>query len=197
MTNLASDFPLRSELSKREPGSITIAEKIAEMLEETRRRDNAYPRFINAGSLAPEAAEHQQKVWKAITIDYQRLAACTHWTMKPDYDRFPFTGDWRGRVAEIRRELQMRRNAYPRWMESPTNNMDRGTATRKLEVLDAIHDDYWCQLRHYHTPLAITHPDIAALDAGEYYKQDIVLDRAAEIYKFHTTNQAPKQQALI
>lgn len=193
MTSLSADFPLRSQQSVRHPSDIRQAEKIAELNEETRRRNQVYPRFIKTGSLSEEAARHQQAVWSAITIDYQRLAACSSWRDKPDYVRFPFTGDWRGRVAEIRRELQLRRNAYPKWIAAPTNSMDAATATRKLEVLDAIHDDYWCHLRHFHKPLAITHPQIADLPPAQYYRQQIVLDRVAEIYQFHA-NQTPALQ---
>ena len=197
MTKLSADFPLRSDRTRRMPAEINTAEKIAELEEEAHRRKHAYPRFIKTGSLTTEAATHQQAVWTALTVDYQRLAACTDWTIKPDYQRFPFTGNWRGRVAEIRRELHMRRCAYPNWVASPTNSMEDATAIRKLEILDAVHDDYWCHLRHFHTPLAITHPEIADLPPAQYYHQDIVIERAAEIYQFHANQIPAKQEAML
>lgn len=170
---LARDFPLRSALSRRAPDQVPPDEQLLELDEEMARRRRVYPGFVDRGTMAAEEAERHLAVWQAIIDDYRRgiaLDRLQHAGRQAEarlHNDPPWRFTWDMRVRELRRELALRRTAYPKWIANPTNPLTAQDAQRKLERLDAVHNGYWTWLQHFHAPLAATHPDVAALPARE------------------------------
>lgn len=44
------------------------------------------------------------------------------------------------KIKSLRREIAMRKNVYPKWIES--GRMTKEAADREIAVMQAIHDDY-------------------------------------------------------
>lgn len=153
---LAHDFAPRSELADRAPGDVTFADMLRELADERTQRATTYPHLINKGTLsAPDAARHMA-IWRAIEADFAAAA--------PHQDR-PGTPEanaaapknavsWDDKIRELRRELALRRTAYPKWIAKPVHPLTATEGARKLAALDAIHWRYWHRLFAF-TPAGI------------------------------------------
>jgi hypothetical protein len=182
---LERDFALRSALSLRAPIDVPEDEQMLELEEEMARRKRLYPGFVERQMMEAEEARHHIAVWQALIDDHHRAqafyAAYRREGMTPAVKLAndpPWRGSWDGRVRELRRELALRRAAYPKWIANPTNPLTEADARRKMERLDAIHHRYWCDLEHFLPPLIVDHPDdaaeLAALDAAAYLAHPLI-----------------------
>ena len=153
--SLTDDFPLRSGLARRHPGDIDNDELLREVDQELDRRRAAYPALVTRGTLSREEAEQHIATWATIRDDWRRLehrlerllgsrADGTALTLR----RAPaaYAGTWDARVRELRRELAIRRAAYPKWIANAGNPLTADDAALRLERLDAVHWRYWMQL---------------------------------------------------
>lgn len=131
---LADDFPLASDLAARPPHAIGADELLLELDEELARRRQVFPGLIDRGALTREDAAHQVETLAAIRADLHASRAAPDLTI------------WEARVRELRRDLALRRNAYPKWIASPTNPLTRADAIRRIERLDALHWRYWMDM---------------------------------------------------
>lgn len=145
---LAHDFAPRSALATRGPGDIPFAEMMRELADERASRTATYPALIAKSTMTRDDAARHMAVWRAIEADFAAAA--------PHQDR-PGTPEarsaspnnrvsWADKLRELRRELALRRNAYPKWLAKPTATLTAAEAARKLEALDAIHWLYWHRL---------------------------------------------------
>lgn len=129
---LGFDFPLMSAISRRSPWSIEADEMLLEVDEELAHRRTFYKRLVDRGQLGEEEAVRHIAVLLAIRSD---LAG--HW------DR---SVAWEAKVRELRRELQLRRNAWPKRIASAAHPLSADEARRRMERLDALHVRYWMDL---------------------------------------------------
>jgi len=183
---LERDFPLRSALAVRAPIDVPEDEQLLELEDELAKRRRVYPGFVERGTMTEEQASHHINVWQALIDDHRRTAAkVAHW-QRHGFERPatrlmndpPWRGTWDGRIRELRRELALRRTAYPKWIANPTNPLTEAEARRKLERLDAIHHRYWIGLEHFIPPLPAAHPDeaaqLATLSAADYLRHPLI-----------------------
>lgn len=93
---------------------------IAEIQRELAMRSTTYPRLINQGKMNHETARYRIRCFqKALDLLEER---------KPD-TTLPFSQV----IAEIRREIAMRRNLYPKWILQ--GRIHRLTAEKQIAVL--------------------------------------------------------------
>lgn len=142
-SDLAWDFPERSPGTTRHPGHVPLAEQRDELAAELDRRRRLYPRSVERGTMSAATMQHEIAVFAAMLHDYDR---------RPDRPR-PYTLDWRSRIVALRRELAMRRTAYPKWVASPSNPLTQADATQRLERLDAVYHHYWRWLFCFDPPV--------------------------------------------
>ncbi|QNQ09290.1 hypothetical protein [Sphingomonas alpina] len=151
---LTDDFAMKSSLAVRAPRAVPLDEQMIELQTELERRIRVYPGLVAADKLKQEEADQHIAVWRAIIADHHRLAAsiARHCHQAYAVNPAPYCFDWPTRVRELRRELQLRRNAYPKWIDAPANPLTVATAAQKLECLDAVHARYWHQLFAFSPP---------------------------------------------
>lgn len=146
---LDHSFALRSGLSSRPPKQVARDEFRIELEEELDKRLRVYPGHVAKGMMKQQESDHHIAVWRALLDDRARADAAIAQLLgqhPPAHEPAPYAFDWDTRVRELRRELALRRAAYPKWIASPTNPLTAADATKKLERLDAIHHDYWIGL---------------------------------------------------
>lgn len=168
----ADAFPLASELSRRAPRALDRDELLIELEEEYHRRQRFYPTQVKKGAMTETQADHFLGLWAALIADHRRAdhAVATLRGARPHGEPDPFTFDWPARIRELRRELAMRRAAYPKWVASVTNPLTEFDAVKKLERLDAVYHRYWLGLFCFSHPSIAPHEDparIAWAAAGE------------------------------
>lgn len=135
----ARAFPLASDLSRRPVTAIDEAELRVELAAELDRRLQFYPGRVLKQMMRQDEAHRFIAIWRALIDD------------AADGNR-AYTFDWETRVRELRRELALRRAAYPRWVASPSNPLTADEAASRLERLDALHAHYWLGLRGFAAP---------------------------------------------
>lgn len=167
-SELAWDFPERSPGAARHPATVPLAEQRAELEAELDRRKRLYPRSVERGTMTAATMEHELAVFAAMVDDYRRSLQ----------DPRPFTLDWRSRIIALRRELAMRRAAYPKWVASGSNPLTQVDATARLERLDAVYHQYWRWLFCFDAP-AMTLDLDATARAAELRRQ------RGRVQKFH------------
>jgi hypothetical protein len=155
-SELAWDFPEISPGTLRHPATVPWDEQRAELAAELERRRRLYPRSVERQTMTPETMHHEIAVFAAMLHDYDRA---------PDRPR-PFELDWRTRIIALRRELTLRRTAYPKWVASPSNPLTEADARQRLERLDAVYHRYWRWLLCFDPPL-----ETLALE-GEAYQAE-------------------------
>ncbi|NIJ34303.1 hypothetical protein [Sphingomonas oligoaromativorans] len=140
-------FTPMSPLSHRPPWSIREEEQEEELRNEIRHRRDFYPMLVRQGrGMSPQEAEHHILVWDEIIAD-----CCSYADRSPQIwaehvsarraERKLALVSWDAKVRELRRELAMRRNAYPRRIEA--NRLNKVDATLQMERLEAVHWRYW------------------------------------------------------
>ena len=159
-SELAWDFPEQSPGAVRQPASVPLAEQRAELEAELDRRRRLYPRSVDRNTMTAATMEHELAVFSAMIDDYRRSLQ----------DPRPYTLDWRSRIIALRRELAMRRTAYPKWVASGSNPLTQADATVRLERLDAVYHQYWRWLFCFDAP-AMTLDLDAADRAAELRRQ--------------------------
>lgn len=145
---LTDDFPARSALSTVAPADVDRLDMLRELEEELDKRLRVYPGLVDRAMMKRDEAERHIGIWRALIADHHRAEARDARRMGHGYaiEAGPYTFDWEARVRELRRELATRRNAYPKWIDSPANPLTADVAATKLARLDAIHWRYWMDL---------------------------------------------------
>lgn len=123
-------FALMSGLSVRPPHRVAPDEWLLEIDEELDRRRRAYPMFVAEKRMKEEDAARHIAVLLAIRSD---LAG--HWNRSESWDV---------KVRELRRELALRRNAYPSQIER--RRLRPAEAVMRMERMEAVHWRYWIAL---------------------------------------------------
>lgn len=149
------DFPLMSGLSRRPPHAVDQDELLLEVDEELAHRRKFYGRMVERGKLKREDAARHIAVLLAIRSD---LAG-----------RWDRSYSWEEKVRELRRELAMRRNMWPRAVASATHPLNSVEAARRMERMEALHFAYWMRLDFYESSAPIgtpaAHEEMRALGA--------------------------------
>lgn len=140
---LGFDFPVMSALSIRPPWQVEQDEYLPELEEELRHRRPFYARMVARGTMAAQEAERHLALWEAVIAD---VAAAPGAGSGASRACRPFL--WHEKVRELRRELQLRRNAWPRKIGSPTLPISAAQAALRMERLEAVHWRYWVKLDH-------------------------------------------------
>lgn len=135
---LAFDFPLMSDLSTRPPHSVPEEEMLAEVEQELADRDGFYRRQVAKQTMTADDAERHIAALAAVAADLGGAAA------KGGLGAAGIA--WDSKVRELRREIAIRRNRWPKRVDSPADPLDRATAGRRMERLDAVHFHYWVRL---------------------------------------------------
>lgn len=162
---LTDDFAMRSPLAERQPHRVPMAEVVAEVTREVHRRREAYPIMVQRGSLDQAEARRHQAILAAIQADLARVFEPAG-TLPLASDDDPAPIGWGAKVRELRRELAIRRAAYPKWVASATNPLTEADARIRLEAFDAAHYLYWHQLFAFGGPVKFAERIDAAL-AGD------------------------------
>ncbi len=137
-----------------DPHRVTAAQISDELTRELEARRNGYPRRIQKGQLHRLDAERQIDLLHAIRDDFSWLAAFAVWHAGQEpvmpaalaekrnaAEAAMLKYRWSDIVAELRREILLRRRYYPKWIAGGT--LDRTTARRQLERIEAAHFTYW------------------------------------------------------
>ncbi|HEY0149888.1 MAG TPA: hypothetical protein VGB70_12905 [Allosphingosinicella sp.] len=130
---LTFDFPMMSPLSQRPPFAVPAGEYLLELDEELAVRARSYPVFIEQRRMTGREAERHVLLLQAIRADIAGAAP-------PGGHPLPFEA----KVRELRRELAIRRNAWPGQVEA--RRMDGTQAARRMERLEAVHWRYWIDM---------------------------------------------------
>lgn len=121
---------------------------------EVRRTLDAYaaaaPARIAKGQLTDREARAQAATWLAMDADLQAQdrwmregAGASHWSLADKLRELRAAGDvsWEAKVAELRREIELRRAGYPE--EVKKGRLTRDQAKAQLERIEAVHDLFW------------------------------------------------------
>jgi hypothetical protein len=119
------------------------------LADEVRRTREASDAKVAKGQRTPAEAA----VWAAIAADIDLLAASAllvrqgrdHAPMGAELERFRAENGiaWETKVAELRREIELRRSTYAGDVE--VGRLAPDQARSQLERLEAVHDCYWLQ----------------------------------------------------
>lgn len=144
------------------------------LADEVRRTREASDAKVAKGQRTPAEAA----VWAAIATDVDLHAAAAR--LGDQYRPLPTIADelarfraengiaWEAKVAELRREIELRRSTYPGDVEVGRLAPDQARA--QLERLEAVHDCYWLQGYAFDG----TRDDLRAMSDG-------ILDYAVEL----------------
>lgn len=133
---LGFDFPLMSPLSTRPPHAVPREEMLIELDEELNARAHSYPLLVAQRRMKEEEARRHIAVLAAVRDDLADPAA------PAGRDGFP----WDAKVRELRRELAIRRNAWPQAIRA--RRLGAAEAARRMERLEAVHFAYFVDLDH-------------------------------------------------
>lgn len=128
---LGFDFPLMSALSVRPPWAVPPGEWLEELDEELAARERAYPIHVRDRRMKQADADRHVGLLAAVRMD-----------LVDDSTGRLFA--WEDKVRELRRELAIRRNAWPRQIAG--RRMRAEDAARRMERLEAVHWRYWIAL---------------------------------------------------
>lgn len=149
---LTYDFPLMSPMSSTAPHAIPIDEQLLELEIEEDYRARAYPGQVKRGTMSEEEAVRHMAIWKQIRLDVAPPPADLppkaierYWNEWVDR-RAASPIRWADKVREIRRELAMRRNFYPKQIQ---RGGDSAELAQRMERLEAVHFAYWIELQYF------------------------------------------------
>ncbi len=159
MTILAPEYPCLSPESAL-PATIDERLIVGEIEREMHHRRSAYPRHVAKGQKSPEEAEHEIDLMAAIHADLATLLLLDRWYLSRSVDHARELDEaqrraadriapcgWSALVACLRREIDLRRRYYPRWIAAGSLQAD--DARRQLERIEAAHFLYWVRARHF------------------------------------------------
>lgn len=179
-------FATRSELAVRHPADVPLVEQRDELEQSVRERAEWFARDVAKGRIKPDQVARHERIWTAIVADHAALG-----TGAPIGADTPGV-TWEDKVAELRRELAIRRNAWPKRIGKP-HGLTATEAARRFDCLDAVHYRYW------HRLFAFTAPGIApATDAHRIaFIATREAERARRIADRHARQSAPPSQSLL
>lgn len=126
---LPFDFPLMTPgLSVRPPYAIELDEIRVELNREHAQRARFYSVQVGERKLTQAEADKRRGAWMAV----MRLMGC---------ELDATDASWRAMVAELRREILMRRNVYPGRIDA--RRMTREDAAARMEAIEAAHWHLW------------------------------------------------------
>ncbi len=144
---LAYDFPNTSPTS-RAPFEVPLNKRIAEVRRELDQRRRHYPQFVIRGRMTELEADLETRMMATVLEDLealQRREETGIWAMPGMGDQVPepiaVHEAWERKIRSLRREIQIRRNTYPRKVEQ--GRMTADDARKWLERLEAVHWMYW------------------------------------------------------
>lgn len=112
----------------------TLGDMATEAEAELAKRIRLYPGMIPKGRLSRADADRELRVMGAIADDLTGKLARAGASPRG-------TATWTERILCLRREILIRRNDYPLYIERGL--VDRETADRRLRLLESIHDMTW------------------------------------------------------
>ncbi|MCJ8158820.1 hypothetical protein [Sphingomonas sp. LaA6.9] len=125
------DASMQLRLSIRPPWSIEMAEIQRAVDEELANRRAAYPGFVRRRSMSQEEADRHLQLLEACAEDLR--------------GNHRFDGpSWHEKVAELRREIMLRRRLYPKRIAD--RRLAEDLARRQIEGLEAAHWQFWINL---------------------------------------------------
>lgn len=140
-------------LSARAPHTVPLDEIALGLEAEHDRRRQQYPRLVERRRLAAEEAERHQAILRQIIDDLTPLPAdippLAH-ARRAEEQRARRSASafrWADKVRELRRDLAIRRNTWPRRIAEGRafTRDDRAI----IEALEAAHWRYWIRLDHW------------------------------------------------
>jgi hypothetical protein len=149
------DFVLMSELSDRPPHSIPRDEQRIELADSAQERRVHWPALIRKGRMTQEEANRHAGIWREIGEDMARApdgtrkAKVRYWATHAER-RASSPVSWEDKVRELRRELAIRRNRYPKQIAQLIH--DEADLRVRMERLEAIHWAYFMELRYLVLP---------------------------------------------
>jgi len=128
------------ELSERPPWVPSTDEQLDELALELDWRRTVYARQVERGDMTRPEAELHIDLLAAIKDDltYRFNPSTMAWTGQRH--------GWPAKVAELRRELAIRRRAWPRRIANLADPMSAAVAAQRMEALEAVHFRYWMGL---------------------------------------------------
>lgn len=152
-------FPCLSPDSA-DPCTISAARIAEELTRELEARRMAYPRRVEKGQMHQYDADRQIDLLHAVRDDFSWLELFAISKVGEGADPAPALTEkreaaeaailkyrWSEIVAELRREILLRRRFYPRWIAAGT--LDRASARRQMERIEAAHFAYWRNGRYF------------------------------------------------
>ncbi|MEA3036837.1 MAG: hypothetical protein QOH04_2614 [Sphingomonadales bacterium] len=159
------DFAMMGPLSRRPPYAVPAEEMLAEIDAEIADRAALYPRLVAKGTLGEAAAEAHIAGLAAIAEDLRERAFYLDpaWREGTHYRRASPDRPFAAKVRELRREITIRRHAWPARIAKPGDPLGADAAARRMERLEAVHFLYWVWLFKADDEVAALAGDEAAL----------------------------------
>lgn len=135
---IAPDFRMLSPESAH-PCDVPLQVMIDEALRELAGRRQRHPGYVATERMTERESAHELAVMASIVADLRMAQA----SWRPSGIAFApdKTVTWTAKVETLRRELAIRRAAYPRWIER--GQLNAAVAHGQMERLEAIHWMYW------------------------------------------------------
>lgn len=158
MTAIDWAFPCMSPDSA-DPGTVTPRQQVEEIERELDQRRRFFPDRVARGQLRAEEAEHRIDVLALVLPERRWHEARARWSAtggKPDspilteMERFgkeywarreTDAIRWVDVIAELQREILMRRRYYPLWIDK--GSLDPAAARQRLERIEAVFHWWW------------------------------------------------------
>lgn len=134
-TDFALHCDLTADFFDRMVEPIARAQMRTEIESELAYRRATYPKRIELGRLDPDQAERQIAILGEIRVQLPHPGN--------NHAEGEAAFSWADKVRELRREITMRRQLYPRWIADPKSPLTRETAILRLARMEATHELYW------------------------------------------------------
>lgn len=138
------DFVPMADMSRRPPWTIDADEQEEELGDELSFRRDRYPVMVAKGrGLTHDDADRHIRIWEEILADCRVVPAdrSVRALDEARQRRQAMRILWEDKVRELRREVLIRRNAYPGWVDK--GRVTLGTAREKVARIEAVHWRYW------------------------------------------------------
>lgn len=131
---LTDAFEMRGPMAMRAPWQVPRDEHLLELRAELDRRRTVYRGLVDRNTLTAEQAKRYCAILRGAIAHYDHRAP-----REPGVDHDMI-------VRELRREIALRRNAYPKWVKSPTHALSADAAATHMERIEAVHWSFWMDL---------------------------------------------------